>query len=258
MHIILTGATGLVGSGALDAMLGMKEISKISILSRRPVQMAEDRKDPRVDVILHKDFTKYDDPVLLSKLSDADGCVWALGISQTQVDATEYVNITKTFSVNFAEAFSKVAARRQEPFHFAWVSGAGATHSPGMLTPRFGVVKGETEVELAKIRESNPFFVASSIRPAFVDGSGHEAAKEYIPPAASAAAGVGRAVLPALVRAVAKGSWSPTLPLGRFLARTAMGKLDGELARGGSGIELVGPSKMPVVENHAIRKIMGW
>jgi uncharacterized protein YbjT (DUF2867 family) len=84
MHLILTGATGLVGSAVLDAMLGMKEVSKISILSRRPVKMAEDAKDPRVNLVIHKDFEHYDAEVL-DKLKGAEGCVWALGISQTQV-----------------------------------------------------------------------------------------------------------------------------------------------------------------------------
>jgi NAD dependent epimerase/dehydratase family enzyme len=84
MHVILTGATGLVGSGVLDAMIKMNEITKISILSRRPVQMAEDVKDPKINVIIHKDFAKYD-AELLDKLKGARGCVWALGISQTQV-----------------------------------------------------------------------------------------------------------------------------------------------------------------------------
>jgi hypothetical protein len=46
--------------------------------------MAEDAKDPRVHIITHTDFESYK-PELLDKLKDADGCVWALGISQTKV-----------------------------------------------------------------------------------------------------------------------------------------------------------------------------
>lgn len=86
MHLILTGATGLCGSSVLDAMLKTKEVTKISIISRRPVKMAEDSKDPRVNVILHQDFETYDTG-LLSQLQGATGCVWSLGISQTQVSA---------------------------------------------------------------------------------------------------------------------------------------------------------------------------
>lgn len=82
MHLILTGATGLVGSGVLDAMLKSKEITKISILSRRPVPLAAN--DPRANVIIHKDFENYE-PELLNKLQGANGVVWALGISQLKV-----------------------------------------------------------------------------------------------------------------------------------------------------------------------------
>lgn len=85
MHVILTGATGMIGAGALDAMIGMKEITKITILSRGPVKMAEDAKDPRINVIRHKDFAHYDSEVL-SQLKGATGCVWALGVSQTKVN----------------------------------------------------------------------------------------------------------------------------------------------------------------------------
>lgn len=84
MHLILTGATGLVGSGVLDAMIKSKDITKISILSRRPVAMAEAARDPRINVVINTDFEKYD-PAVLAKLKGATGCVWALGISQTQV-----------------------------------------------------------------------------------------------------------------------------------------------------------------------------
>lgn len=90
MHLILTGATGLVGSGVLDAMIKMKDITKISIISRRPVPMADDVKDPRINVIIHKDFNSYPQS-LLDQVKDATGCVWALGISQTQV-SKEYVS----------------------------------------------------------------------------------------------------------------------------------------------------------------------
>lgn len=97
MHLILTGATGLIGSSVLDAMLKMTEVTKISILSRRPVAMAEDAKDPRVSVIIHKDFSNYG-PEVLSKLQGATGAVWALGISQSKV-SKEYGHHVPLFQV---------------------------------------------------------------------------------------------------------------------------------------------------------------
>ena len=83
MHLILTGATGLVGSAALRAMLTTKEVTRISILSRRPVPMAEGHDD-KVKVLIQEDFATYDRK-LLDQLSGAQGCVWALGVSATNV-----------------------------------------------------------------------------------------------------------------------------------------------------------------------------
>jgi uncharacterized protein YbjT (DUF2867 family) len=84
-HLILTGATGLVGSAALAHVLSLPVgvVSKLSILSRRPVPMAEGK--PNVDVIIQKDFNTYDSE-LLAKLKGAEGCIWAQGISVTQVN----------------------------------------------------------------------------------------------------------------------------------------------------------------------------
>lgn len=86
MHLILTGATGLVGAGVLQSMLTNSQVTRISILSRRPVAMAEGHED-KAKVIIHKDFKTYD-TALLEQLKDAQGVVWALGVSQNAVDKT--------------------------------------------------------------------------------------------------------------------------------------------------------------------------
>lgn len=85
MHLVLTGATGLVGAAVLENMLAQESISRISILSRRPVQMAEGHE--KVKVIIHKDYKNYDQ-ALLDQLKDAQGCVWSLGVSQNAVNKT--------------------------------------------------------------------------------------------------------------------------------------------------------------------------
>lgn len=83
MHLILTGATGLVGSGVLQTMLTMESVTKISILSRRPVPMVEGYED-KAKVYIHTDYSTYP-PSLLEELKDAHGCVWAQGNSAMKV-----------------------------------------------------------------------------------------------------------------------------------------------------------------------------
>lgn len=82
MHLILTGATGLVGAGVLQAMLTRESVTKISIISRRPVAMAEGHE--KAKVFIQKDFSSIE-PSILEQIKGADGCVWALGISTSQV-----------------------------------------------------------------------------------------------------------------------------------------------------------------------------
>ena len=84
MHLILTGATGLVGSGVLQYVLSVPDkVTKLSVLSRKPVPLAEGHA--QVTVIQHDDFSSYPAD-LLEKLKGAEGCIWALGVSQNAVN----------------------------------------------------------------------------------------------------------------------------------------------------------------------------
>ncbi len=83
-HIILTGCTGTAGSAVLARCIASSSISRISVLSRRPVKQATGVD--KVNVIIHKDFNVYPND-LLEQLKGAVGCVWALGVAAAQVSA---------------------------------------------------------------------------------------------------------------------------------------------------------------------------
>lgn len=251
MHLILTGATGLIGSSVLDAMLKMKDVTKISVLSRRPVPMAEQANDPRVKVIIHKDFTKYGSDVL-GELRGATGAVWALGTSQNKVSSEELVTITKDYTLAGAKAFADLAPG-DEPFRFIFVSGMGATQAPGMFTPRFGSVKGETETALDEMRAANPRFAAESVRPSGVDASDHAAIKPFLPDPGLIYKTMSFTLVPA-IKTFQRSMHAPTEPLGKFLAEMAAGKHQEALKHRdivtlGGGLRLI--------ENSSFRRIMG-
>lgn len=293
MHLILTGATGLIGSAVLDAMIKTKDITKISIISRRPVKMAEDAKDPRINVILHKDFEKYDSKVL-NQLQGATGCVWALGISQnavgkeyvflsplffftkppklTIVTKREYVKITKDFPLAAAAAFqtlppSSSAPPDQDkgPFRFIYVSGEGTTTTPlsskpflsRLITPWFAIIKGQAELALSQL--SSPTFLPFSMRPAFIDAAAHPAIHPYIPKV-SGLYTLSNCVLGPPIRVGYKKMWSPTEHLGKFLVEMAMGKWDETIkkeaeASNEKGFEKLEGGGMVVVGNEGWRRI---
>ncbi|KAK8051780.1 hypothetical protein PG993_003165 [Apiospora rasikravindrae] len=268
MHLILTGATGLIGSSALDAMLRMRSVTKISILSRRPVQMAEDRPDPRVNVIIHKDFETYDEKVL-AQLQGATGCVWALGVAQSQVSRKDYVQITKTYAEAAAKAFSTLpgteanasaAASSGEappatppPFRFVYVAGGDTTTKPGLLTAFQARVKGETELSLGAICRSS-HLNGYSVRIFYPDMAGHDAIKPYIAPR-PLVHNIAEVVLGAPIRRFAKNLWAPTDKLGEFLVEVAMGRHDDDIdAADGNGTV----DGLTIVSNADIRRVKGY
>ena len=248
MHLILTGATGIVGSSVLAHVLSLPagQVTRLSILSRKPVAMAEAANKPNVKVIQHSDFSSYP-PELLQELKGADGVVWALGISQTEVNKEDYIKITKDYALEAAKAFSGLSNN----FKFVYVSGEGATLKPGMFTPLFGQVKGETEAALLEMGKETSGLKVFSVRPAAVDPYGHSELRKVSDARRTAMMyKVGDRVLLPAFRACWPNLVSPTKDLGRVLTDLAMG--DGEPLKG-KGIKGEGRN----VTNAGFRRLAG-
>ncbi|KAL8910152.1 MAG: hypothetical protein Q9171_004530 [Xanthocarpia ochracea] len=114
----------------LAQCISSSKVARVSVLSRRPVKQAEG--NDKVTVHIHKDFGSYPDS-LLHQLKGAVGCIWALGISTSQVKPEK------------------------------------ATRTPGKCTPLFARVKGEAEASLLALRSENPGLRIWNVRPAYID-----------------------------------------------------------------------------------------
>ncbi|KAJ7170226.1 hypothetical protein C8R46DRAFT_1091607 [Mycena filopes] len=230
MHIILTGATGSVGTGVLRLCLASPEITRLSILSRRdfPLPTGEGIEPGKAEIIVHDNFTQYPSS-LLDKLKGAHGCIWAQGISQTQVAKDEYIRITYDYPLAAAKAFSTLS---EDKFNFVHVSGEGADPTEKTYT-LFGKIKGRAEVALRAL-PSTPEYSALrifNVRPGGVLASS--------PEDQSAGTGLPRrfmlATVGPLLRAVMPSMVSPTKVLSKVLVDLAIG--DGEPVPAGPGIE---------------------
>ncbi|PYI06940.1 nucleoside-diphosphate-sugar epimerase [Aspergillus sclerotiicarbonarius CBS 121057] len=248
MRLILTGATGLVGSSALNHILSLPQgqVSRLYVLSRRPVPMADNH--PNVTVINHQDFTQYS-PELLATLKGVTGCIWALGVSQTEVTKEDYVKITVDYPLAAAKAFASLS----DSFNFVYVSGEGATQSPGLLTPFFGRVKGECEQSLIQLSEQYPSLKPYSLRPAMVDPiSDPQVLQPFLqrPDQNTLTKRILRGVLGPAIRGGYPPGVSPTQDLGRFLTDLASG--DGKPLHG-EGVTGEGW----IISNKAFRREVG-
>ncbi|OAG00623.1 uncharacterized protein CC84DRAFT_1102263 [Paraphaeosphaeria sporulosa] len=222
-------------------MLANDAVSRVSILSRRPVKMAEGH-EAKAKVIIHKDFKTYDQ-ALLDELKDAQGCVWALGVSQNDVDKAQYFEITHEYPLAAANAFSKL--HPESPFTFVFVSAEGATHNPGMFSAVYERVKGQVEKAMFEFYKATPNFKLYTVRPAGVDWRSHPEIQPFMPSQPFWK----RALIP-VIDTVYKPMITPTRPMGRIMTELAMSKgkpLEGE------DIQMEGT----LVSNVAFRRLAG-
>lgn len=263
MHLILTGATGLVGTAVLHHILSLpatspiaQKITRVSIISRRPeiplLQHPDRPKDntfSKIEVLAHKDFQDYDKDGLLEKLKTADdnervSVIWALGVSQMLTSSEEqYDEITRLYPLKAAEVFCSSLGAKQ--VNFVYVSGEGATSKPGFMTQMFGRIKGKTEAQLIDLMSTYPNLRTFNVRPGGVD-SGAEDSQKVVHQLTHTNDGgtggqtrlgigmrVGEAVLlPVFRRGVYKGMHSPTGELARVLVELAVGEGEPVTVRG--------------------------
>jgi len=223
-------------------MINLPTITTVSVLSRRPVPMAEG--NPKVKVIIHRDFNNYPSEIL-EQLKGANGCVWAQGISVTQVSKEEYERITFDYPLAAAKAFSSLSS----PFKFVYVSGEGATTTPGMFTAHFGVVKGRAEAALLDLSKTNPTLKPYSLRPGGIDPASHPEIHKFLPERKGMTKLAEKTLLPVL-RTVMSGMVSPTKELARVLTDLAMGE--------GNSLEGAGISgEGRTINNAGMRRIAG-
>ncbi|KAL1691652.1 hypothetical protein GGG16DRAFT_102346 [Schizophyllum commune] len=246
MHVILTGATGTIGLPVLHRCLETPSITRVSVLSRRPMEIptgygGRTYDASKAEVIVHNDFTQYD-AGLLEKLKGASAVIWAQGVPQSDVKKDEYIRITYDSPMAAAKAFAPLAGPN-DPFTFVHVSGEGAdpTEKSWAL---FAKIKGRTERDLLKLAAdsapspsstsspSHPIFRAYNVRPAAVCAGKLYPYPDRQRPLAYRV--LGPIMGPAL-RVVSPGMLSPTDEIATVLVDLATGSMPEEFKADAAG-----------------------
>lgn len=134
MNIIVTGATGTVGSEVVRQAILDNDIHHVTLITRRTAGF----NNPKVKEIIHHDFLNYNG--LEDIFRQADACIWCLGISQSRVNKNDYFRITYEYAVAAAKAMMSTNPNMT----FLFLSGEGADSSEKSRI-RFAKVKGQTE-----------------------------------------------------------------------------------------------------------------
>ena len=153
MKVIVFGATGMIGQGALRECLLDPGVEAVLTVGRT----ATGQQSPKLREVVARDMS--DLTSVADQLSGYDACFFCLGISSAGLSETEYRHVTYDIAVGAA----RILLARNPGLTFLFVSGTGAdsTERGPLMWAR---VKGATENAILAM----PFKAAYVFRPAFI------------------------------------------------------------------------------------------
>jgi uncharacterized protein YbjT (DUF2867 family) len=116
MRIVLFGATGMVGAGALREALADPGVEKVLSIGRRPCGV----QHPKLRELVLGDL--FDVAAAERELAGWDGCLWAVGVSSVGLDEAQYARLTEDLTLRWARAL----LRLNPELSFCYCSAAGA------------------------------------------------------------------------------------------------------------------------------------
>ena len=153
VKVILFGATGMVGQGALRECLLDPEVESVLAIGRT----ATGQQHERLHEIVHEDFCDFSP--IEDKLAGYGACFFCLGVSAMGISEQWYRRVTYDFTMSAA----RTLARLNPNMTFIYVSGAG-TDSSERGRIMWARVKGMTENALLQL----PFRAQYMFRPAYI------------------------------------------------------------------------------------------
>jgi len=153
MRIVIFGASGMVGQGALRECLLADDVREVVSLVRTPTGVTHSK----LREIVHRDF--HDFAPIADQLSGLDACFFCLGTSSIGKTEVDYTRVTYDITV----AAGTVLATRSPQLTFVFVSGAG-TDGSEKRGPMWARVKGRAENAIFAM----PFKAAYMFRPALI------------------------------------------------------------------------------------------
>ena len=190
LHLLITGATGLVGQGVLQEALLDESVASITLLGRHP----SDCKDPRVKQVIVQDFAELG--AAESELHGIDACLYCAGAPPIGTPEDIYRHVT----VALTSAVASTLARMNPDLRFLYISGAHANAGSRFMPLR---IKGEAERALQAFPVRATMLRPGGIQPAHGERSPHQMLRAlYV--VGAPLMGIGVALAPSLMTSTAR------------------------------------------------------
>ena len=153
MRVLLFGASGMIGSGALHECLADPRVASVTAVVRTSLGQSH----PKLREVLHADFFDY--AALTTTFQQSDACFFCLGVSAVGLDEATYTRMT--FDLTLAAARAMAAANPASVFCYVSGQGTDSSEKGGAMWAR---VKGRTENAMLVL----PFKASYMFRPGFI------------------------------------------------------------------------------------------
>jgi uncharacterized protein YbjT (DUF2867 family) len=137
IHLVIVGATGMVGGYALRYALDHAAVGSVTSVGRRKLGISH----PKLKEVLHKNFA--DCSALADTLSGQDAAVYCLGTYTGSVSDAELRAITTDYTIELARVLRSSSPNAA----FSFLSGNGADPT-GRSQLAFARYKGQAETAL--------------------------------------------------------------------------------------------------------------
>jgi uncharacterized protein YbjT (DUF2867 family) len=153
MKVILFGASGMVGQGALRELLADNDVQAVLAVGRS----ASGQRHPKLKELVQQDVT--DLGLIEHELASYDACLFCVGVSAAGLSEEDYKRITYDLTIKVAQTLERLNPKMT----FVYVSGGG-TDSTERGHVMWARIKGATENALLAM----PFRRAYMLRPGFI------------------------------------------------------------------------------------------
>lgn len=152
--VIVFGATGMVGTEVLNQCMNSDKIQSILAIGRHSTGI----KHPKLREIEHDNFLDFSS--LEQEMSNADVCLYCLGVYQGKVSKKQFWEIT----VDYLDALISSLERSRKDITFCLFSAQGADPA-GKVPFLFSKAKGRAEKRLLK----SEIHASYIFRPGFIN-----------------------------------------------------------------------------------------